>query len=127
MFQGKKRPSVYVLAPPENKANEAMTLTCYVKNFLPKEVFVTWLVNDEPAYGYKNSTSEPVENDDSFSMYSQITVENSEWTGGKVYTCVIYHESIDEKLLVLTRSITDNMDKSSIINLSMTTPAPCKA
>nr|AAH91644.1 Ighm protein [Danio rerio]AAI64695.1 Ighm protein [Danio rerio] len=124
---GKKRPSVYVLAPPENKANEAMTLTCYVKNFLPKEVFVTWLVNDEPAYGYKNSTSEPVENDDSFSMYSQITVENSEWTGGKVYTCVVYHESIDEKLLVLTRSITDNMDKSSIINLSMTTPAPCKA
>lgn len=123
---GKKRPSVYVLTPPENKKNETMTLTCYVKNFSPKEVFVTWLVDDESAHGYKNSTSEPVKSDGSFSMYSQITVENSEWTDGKVYTCVVYHESIDEKLLVLTRSITDNMNKSSIINLSMTTPASCK-
>ncbi|XP_056308722.1 uncharacterized protein ighd [Danio aesculapii] len=122
---GKTRPSVYVFAPPEKK-NEMMTLTCFVKNFSPKEVFVTWLVDDEPAIGYQNSTSVPVKNDDSFSMYSQITVENPEWRGGKVYTCVVYHESIDEKLLVLTRSITDNMDKSSIINLSMTTPAPCK-
>lgn len=97
-----------------------------MKNFSPKEVFVTWLVDDESAHGYKNSTSEPVKSDGSFSMYSQITVENSEWTDGKVYTCVVYHESIDEKLLVLTRSITDNMNKSSIINLSMTTPASCK-
>jgi len=121
-----KRPSVYMLAPPENKEGETMTLTCYVKDFYPKEVFVSWLVDDEPAKGYKHKTSLPMQNDKYFSVYSQITVDSSEWKSGTVYSCVVYHETIDETMRVLTRSISDNIDKPGVINLSMNTPASCK-
>ncbi|KAK9977789.1 hypothetical protein ABG768_019586 [Culter alburnus] len=120
-----KRPSVYLLAPPEHKEGETMTLTCYVKDFYPKEVFVSWLADDEPV-NLKSQTSLPVQNDIYFSVYSQITVSNSDWKSGIVYSCVVYHESIDEKMRVLTRSIDDNMERPGVINLSMNTPASCK-
>ncbi|KAA0859387.1 hypothetical protein, partial [Enterobacter hormaechei] len=65
-----KRPSVYLLAPPEHKEGETMTLTCYVKDFYPKEVFVSWLADDEPVI-FKSKTSLPVQDDEYFSVYSQ--------------------------------------------------------
>lgn len=120
-----KRPSVYLLAPPEHKEGESMTLTCYVKDFYPKEVFVSWLADDEPL-NFKSKTSLPVQNDKYFSVYSQITVTDSDWKSGIVYSCVVYHESIDEKMRVLTRSIDDNKERPGVINLSMNTPASCK-
>uniref|UniRef100_A0A8C1WTL0 Uncharacterized protein n=1 Tax=Cyprinus carpio TaxID=7962 RepID=A0A8C1WTL0_CYPCA len=118
-----KRPSVYILAPPEHKEGDKMTLTCYVKDFYPKEVFVSWLADDEPVtLGYSYNTSLPIHNDKYFSVYSQLTVDHSEWKSGTVFSCVVYHESIDEKMRVLTRSIDDNIDKAGVINLSMNTP-----
>uniref|UniRef100_A0A8C2J4A2 Ig-like domain-containing protein n=1 Tax=Cyprinus carpio TaxID=7962 RepID=A0A8C2J4A2_CYPCA len=122
-----KRPSVYILAPPEHKEGDKMTLTCYVKDFYPKEVFVSWLADDEPVtLGYSYNTSLPIHNDKYFSVYSQLTVDHSEWKSGTVFSCIVYHESIDEKMRVLTRSIDDNIDKAGVINLSMNTPASCK-
>ncbi len=49
-----------------------------------------------------------------------------EWKDGTMYSCIVYHETIDEKLRVLTRSINDNIAKAGVINLSMNTPACCK-
>lgn len=120
-----KRPSVYLLAPPEHKEGETMTLTCYVKDFYPKEVFVSWLADDAPVE-IEPKTSPPMLNDKYFSVYSQITVSYYDWKSGIVYSCVVYHESIDEKMRVLTRSIDDNLDKPGVINLSMNTPPSCK-
>uniref|UniRef100_A0A673M509 Ig-like domain-containing protein n=1 Tax=Sinocyclocheilus rhinocerous TaxID=307959 RepID=A0A673M509_9TELE len=99
-FENKpKRPSVYILAPPEHKEGDKMTLTCYVKDFYPKEVFVSWLADDEPVtLGYSYNTSLPIQNDKYFSVYSQLTVDYSEWKSGTVFSCVVYHESIDEKI-----------------------------
>uniref|UniRef100_A0A673MAB7 Ig-like domain-containing protein n=1 Tax=Sinocyclocheilus rhinocerous TaxID=307959 RepID=A0A673MAB7_9TELE len=120
-----KKPTVFILAPPEHKPGEPMTLTCYVKDFYPKEVFVSWLADDEPVtLGYSYNTSLPIQNDKYFSVYSQLTVDYSEWKSGTVFSCVVYHESIDEKMRVLTRSIADNIDKAGVINLSMNTPHP---
>ncbi len=74
-----KRPSVYTLAPPEHREGEMMTLTCYVKDFFPKEVFVSWLADDQPVtdLGYTYKTSLPIKNDQYFSVYSQLTVNDS--------------------------------------------------
>lgn len=119
-----KKPTVFVLAPPEHKPGEPMTLTCYVKDFYPKEVFVSWLADDEPVTS-KYSTSLPIQKDQTFSVYSQLTVNDSKWKNGTVFSCVVYHEGIDEKMRVLTRSIIDNIDKAGVINLSMNTPASC--
>ncbi|XP_051988681.1 immunoglobulin mu heavy chain-like [Xyrauchen texanus] len=124
-----KRPTIYILAPPEHREGETMTLTCYVKDFYPKEVFVSWLANDEPVNsgdGYKQNTTTPMQINNYFSIYSQLTFASSNWKEGTVYSCVVYHESIDQSLQVLSRSIDSNTDKSSIINVSLNTP-PCKA
>uniref|UniRef100_A0A672SYU8 Uncharacterized LOC107583070 n=1 Tax=Sinocyclocheilus grahami TaxID=75366 RepID=A0A672SYU8_SINGR len=111
-FAGKnpKKPTVFILAPPEHKPGEPMTLTCYVKDFYPKEVFVSWLADDEPVTS-KYSTSLPIQTDQIFSVYSQLTVNDSKWKNGTVFSCVVYHEGIDEKMRVLTRSIDDNTEK----------------
>uniref|UniRef100_A0A672SXQ8 Uncharacterized LOC107583070 n=1 Tax=Sinocyclocheilus grahami TaxID=75366 RepID=A0A672SXQ8_SINGR len=119
------KPTVFILAPPEHKPGEPMTLTCYVKDFYPKEVFVSWLADDEPVTS-KYSTSLPIQTDQIFSVYSQLTVNDSKWKNGTVFSCVVYHEGIDEKMRVLTRSIDDNTEKAGVINLSMNTPASCK-
>uniref|UniRef100_A0A672SXC5 Uncharacterized LOC107583070 n=1 Tax=Sinocyclocheilus grahami TaxID=75366 RepID=A0A672SXC5_SINGR len=121
----KFKPTVFILAPPEHKPGEPMTLTCYVKDFYPKEVFVSWLADDEPVTS-KYSTSLPIQTDQIFSVYSQLTVNDSKWKNGTVFSCVVYHEGIDEKMRVLTRSIDDNTEKAGVINLSMNTPASCK-
>ncbi|XP_016344603.1 uncharacterized protein LOC107690708 [Sinocyclocheilus anshuiensis] len=73
-----KKPTVFILAPPEHKPGEPMTLTCYVKDFYPKEVFVSWLADDEPVTS-KYSTSLPIQKDQIFSVYSQLTVNDSKW------------------------------------------------
>ncbi|RXN38920.1 immunoglobulin heavy chain [Labeo rohita] len=58
-------------------------MTCYVKDFYPKEVFVSWLVDDEPLPAkYNYSTSQPIKNGQNFSAYSQLTVDYYEWKNG---------------------------------------------
>nr|AOE48697.1 immunoglobulin mu heavy chain IgM [Labeo rohita] len=122
-----KQPTVFIIAPPEHKPGEPVTLTCYVKDFYPKEVFVSWLVDDGPLPAeYSYSTSQPIKNGQNFSAYSQLTVGYSEWKSGAVFSCVVYHEGIDDHMRVLARSIDDNVEKAGVINLSMNTPASCK-
>lgn len=125
----KKRPSVYILAPPEQRENEIVTLTCYVKDFYPKEIFVSWLADDDHLNNtdeYMQNTGMPMFIKDSFSVYSQLTLSSSEWKSGRVFSCVVYHESINKSLRTLTRSINNNSEKPSIFNLSLNTTAACQ-
>ncbi|KAI5097735.1 Ig heavy chain V region 914, partial [Silurus meridionalis] len=119
-------PKVYVLAPPET--SESVTLTCYVKDFYPKEVYVSWLADDKPVEGlsyYKENTTVP-QNDKQFSMYSQLIVDSQSWKKGVVYTCRVYHESIEDPVRLISRSIqASSSNPLNLVNLSLNVPSSC--
>uniref|UniRef100_A0A3B3VYZ0 Ig-like domain-containing protein n=1 Tax=Poecilia latipinna TaxID=48699 RepID=A0A3B3VYZ0_9TELE len=105
-----KRPSVFMLPPLEQTREKTVVLTCYVKDFSPREIYVDWLVDDEKAgTKYQFSTTEPVENNGFFSVYShQLHVDHAEWKRGMVFTCEVSDSSLKKNdlfsLLVTPKS-----------------------
>uniref|UniRef100_A0A4W5PX17 Ig-like domain-containing protein n=1 Tax=Hucho hucho TaxID=62062 RepID=A0A4W5PX17_9TELE len=96
-----KRPSVFLLAPAEQTSSDTVTLTCYVKDFYPKDVLVAWLVDDEPVERtsssamYQFNTTSQIQSGRTYSVYSQLTFSNDLWKNKEVvYSCVVYHESM---------------------------------
>ncbi|KAK3552697.1 hypothetical protein QTP86_020849, partial [Hemibagrus guttatus] len=126
IYGNKVCPKVYLLPPPEI-IDESVTLTCYVKDFYPKEVAVSWLVDDTPVEivnGYVQATTNVIENN-LFSAYSQLIVKAAIWKQGAVFTCRVYHESIEESVLLISRSITSNSNPPTITHLSLNVPSVC--
>lgn len=127
IFVGKPdKPEVYLIAPPDS--TDQVTLTCYVKNFYPKEVAVSWLVDDELVErrsDYKQNITSALENDKSFSVYSQLVFSGSDWESGKVFTCRVYHESLEDPERLISRSISKSPNTATIMHLALHAPPVC--
>ncbi|MGH0148492.1 UNVERIFIED_CONTAM: hypothetical protein FKN15_039134 [Acipenser sinensis] len=108
------RPAVFLLSPSPQEStngNGEVSLTCFVKDFYPEEVYITWLHSDNavPQTFYTTTNLIPKKNGNPlFSVYSKLTVPTQEWTDGGIYTCVVYHETIQPP----TRMITRNADST---------------
>uniref|UniRef100_A0A672YJ40 Ig-like domain-containing protein n=1 Tax=Sphaeramia orbicularis TaxID=375764 RepID=A0A672YJ40_9TELE len=96
--EGGARPSVFMLPPIEHTKKESVTLTCYVKDFFPADILVSWLIDDEQLESnseYEYNTTNPVENSGTYYAYAHLSVTADKWKEtDTVYSCVVYHESV---------------------------------
>lgn len=123
-----QRPSVFMLSPVELTRKDTVTLTCYVKDFFPQEVFVSWLVDDQALDSkYQFRTTNAVENRGTYSAYSSLMVPSSEWDKKDlVYSCLVYHESLTNTTSPIVRS-TGCTASQSFASINMNTSEMCKA
>lgn len=124
------QPSVFLLSPVENTRKDVVVLTCYVKDFLPREVYVSWLVNDEELdQKYSFHTTDAEEYNTTYVAYGHLMVPLKEWKQNDVsYSCLVHHESVANTTRTIVRSIGYNeLDRTNIINLDLTIPEKCKA
>nr|CAA73702.1 immunoglobulin heavy chain [Acipenser baerii] len=121
------RPAVFLLSPSPQESsngNGEVSLTCFVKDFYPEEVYITWLHSDNsvPQTFYTTHQFDSQEKRKPlFSVYSKLTVPTAEWTDGGIYTCVVYHETIQPPTRMITRNA-DSTGKQTLVNVGLTLP-----
>uniref|UniRef100_UPI00398E9489 immunoglobulin gamma-1 heavy chain-like n=1 Tax=Pristiophorus japonicus TaxID=55135 RepID=UPI00398E9489 len=107
-----REPAMSVLLPSaeEVSAQRLVSLTCLVRGFSPREIFVKRTVNDKLVdYGnYKNTEVMAENGSSSFFMYSLLSIAAKEWASGDSHSCVVGHEVIP--LIITNRTV----NKSSV-------------
>lgn len=82
------------MAPPKEELTKSkVTVTCLVSDFFPPEVYVEWQKNGQPVENYKN-TQPTLDTDESYFLYSKLSVDRNTWESGESFTCSVLHEAL---------------------------------
>ncbi|KAG8596250.1 hypothetical protein GDO81_001787 [Engystomops pustulosus] len=99
------KPTVLLYPPHQDELNrkEKVTLTCLVRGFFPKDIFVMWTSNDE-VQDRNFMTTQPMEEPSysskkTYLIYSTLTVNFEDWSSGRSYTCLVAHESLKQQAI----------------------------
>ncbi|XP_077474717.1 uncharacterized protein LOC144088269 [Stigmatopora argus] len=119
-------PSVFMMTPVEHVKTDTVTLTCFAKDFFPRDFLVSWLIDDEPVNStYTHKSTIPIENQGSYTIYSYLTLNFEQWKSyDVVYSCIFYHESL--KSPYIPRTITHLSAKTYMSNNNMNNAEMCK-
>uniref|UniRef100_A0A8C6V074 Ig-like domain-containing protein n=1 Tax=Neogobius melanostomus TaxID=47308 RepID=A0A8C6V074_9GOBI len=121
-----KPPSVFMLAPLKHSRDNKVTLTCFVKDFNPEEIYVKWLVNDQPTM-YDFNTTNSVRSNGAYYVYSHLTVPLADWEGSEqVYSCLVYHESLEKHRNIVRSIMQHSSEQVAMVNLNMGFDDMCK-
>uniref|UniRef100_A0A8D2LDF8 Ig-like domain-containing protein n=1 Tax=Varanus komodoensis TaxID=61221 RepID=A0A8D2LDF8_VARKO len=88
-------------APQKQSAGEATVhLTCLIVNFIPRDISVQWLMNDNavPEDHYVNSPAMKGNQDGAYIMFSGLQIDQAAWEAGNEFTCMAVHEGFEEKI-----------------------------
>lgn len=129
----RKAPSVHIYPPiPGN----SLTLTCFIQGFLPSNNDVEWLKNGNAISedDYDNTPAVKEKRDESYFLYSKLSISESSWDNGDLFSCMVVHEALEQKFT--QRSIAKTSGKRwrlpstciVLLDLSLTVfdPNPCK-
>uniref|UniRef100_A0A8D2LF04 Ig-like domain-containing protein n=1 Tax=Varanus komodoensis TaxID=61221 RepID=A0A8D2LF04_VARKO len=112
VFQHRMAPKIYLFpphheeltAPQKQSAGEATVhLTCLIVNFIPRDISVQWLMNDNavPEDHYVNSPAMKGNQDGAYIMFSGLQIDQAAWEAGNEFTCMAVHEGFEEKIKML--------------------------
>lgn len=128
-----KPPSIHIYPPiPGN----SLSLTCMARGFSPAENDVLWLKNGNAISedDYVNTPAVKEKRDESYFLYSKLTIPESDWNDGNTFSCMLVHEALDDRFT--QRNIAKTSGKRwrlpstciVLLDLSLTVfdPNPCK-
>ncbi|MEE6520870.1 hypothetical protein FKM82_018819 [Ascaphus truei] len=108
-----RAPSVYILPPSvnedppsENKVQGFVSLTCLVKGFKPKYIEIEWFkrnkkINTDTALNeatYSNTDPTLEKDGDTYFMYSNLRIVETDWNNGSTFSCKVYHSALSREL-----------------------------
>ncbi|KYO29709.1 hypothetical protein Y1Q_0005956 [Alligator mississippiensis] len=98
-------PGVYVFGPHHDELNSkenSVSITCLVRGFLPEDVSVQWMHDQNPMDDRDYATTAPMKDtagDSPFFLYSKLRVSKDRWNRGEMFTCMVVHEALPMKFI----------------------------
>ncbi|XP_074838309.1 uncharacterized protein LOC142004584 [Carettochelys insculpta] len=117
-----RKPSVYVYPPHDEELalQEWATITCLVSGFWPRDILVTWKRKDGPVPREAYTNIGPLREagtEQSYFIYSKLSILASEWQQGDTYTCLVGHEGLP--MTFILRSVDKASGKPTSVNVSV--------
>ncbi|KAG8453324.1 hypothetical protein GDO86_000097, partial [Hymenochirus boettgeri] len=94
-------PSAFIFKPPEELVKEGKpTAVCLINNFYPRDMKVTWKVDNQVVSGSDILNSEFTQaTDNTYSQSSMLTLTKDKWEKSELYACEVTHKTLSSPLI----------------------------